>query len=124
MTESFKILHPYIQTITHIINLIGISIVLWGFVQALYDLVRYELGKFMKCIAPIDVRIVRITLGTYLLVALEFMIVSDIIESYISRSFEQLTYLGVIVVLRTLISYFLGRELAEIQEHRKPPEFS
>ena len=47
---------------------------------------------------------------------LEFMIASDIIPSFISRSPDDLIFLGLIVVIRTAIGYFLGNEMEQVQE--------
>jgi uncharacterized membrane protein len=47
---------------------------------------------------------------------LEFMIASDIIHSFISRSPDDLIFLGLIVVIRTAIGFFLGKEMQHFQE--------
>ena len=52
--------------------------------------------------------------------SLEFMIVSDLIHSFLKPELSSLASLGVLVVIRTMISFFLGRELesaAESKEH-------
>ena len=54
-------------------------------------------------------------LGGYLLAALEFMIVSDILHTVITRELEDLLFLGLLVVIRTAISFFLGLELKEVE---------
>ena len=58
---------------------------------------------------------IRCQLGTYLLLGLEFMIASDIIHSFISRSPDDLLFLGLIVVIRTAIGFFLGKEMEEVR---------
>ena len=45
------------------------------------------------------------------------MIASDIIHTFISRSQDDLIFLGAIVVIRTAIGFFLGKELQEIHTH-------
>ena len=59
----------------------------------------------------------RIQLGTCILIALELMIVADIIETVASQSLESLAMLAGIVVIRTAISYFLGKEIEEAEQH-------
>ncbi|MEO1326220.1 MAG: DUF1622 domain-containing protein [Pseudomonadota bacterium] len=61
---------------------------------------------------------IRCQLGTYIVFALELMIVSDLLHSVITREIEDLYFLGGIVVLRTTISYFLNKEIQEITERR------
>jgi uncharacterized membrane protein len=54
-------------------------------------------------------------LGNYILIGLEFMIVSDIIHSFLKPDMESLYLLGAIVVIRTAISFFLGKELEAVR---------
>jgi len=65
-----------------------------------------------------DVDSLRLTLGTYLLLGLEFLIAADIIRTILQPSFEEVAILGAIVTIRTVISYFLDREIEDVQEHR------
>jgi uncharacterized membrane protein len=58
-------------------------------------------------------------LGTYIIISLDFLIVSDIIHSVISPVTSELINLGIIVVLRTSIGYFLGKELNELRKELK-----
>ena len=59
---------------------------------------------------------IRCQLGTYLVFALELMIVSDLVHSVVSRTLDDLYFLAAIVVLRTMIAYFLGPEIQELRE--------
>lgn len=56
---------------------------------------------------------VRLELGTYILLGLEFMIASDIIHTVITRELDDLIFVAALVAIRTAISFFLGKELAE-----------
>lgn len=57
------------------------------------------------------VRDIRIGLGTLILLALELLIVSDVLHSIASRTLEDLAIVGAIVVIRVFMAYFLDREL-------------
>ena len=61
----------------------------------------------------------RVELGRYILAGLELFIVSDIIHTALSLDFLNLFYLAILVLIRSAISYFLDREMAE---HRKDAE--
>lgn len=99
------------------IDLIGVAIVIFGFNIALIKLLgaiskgaglRKGLGNIADA---------RRTLGAYILTGIEFMIASDIIHTVITRELIDLLYVGLLVVIRTAISFFLGKEIAEL-EHR------
>ena len=55
-------------------------------------------------------------LGRYILAGLELLIVSDIIHTSLSLALADLLYLGVLVLIRSLISYFLDRELGALRQ--------
>jgi hypothetical protein len=59
---------------------------------------------------------IRIKLGHYLVLALEFLVAKDILESIVDPNMNGLLMLGLIVVIRTVLSYFLNKEIAEVKE--------
>ena len=58
----------------------------------------------------------RVELGRYILAGLELFIVSDIIHTALSLALNDLLFLGLLVLIRAVISYFLDREMRQIQE--------
>lgn len=58
----------------------------------------------------------RLRLGAWLALALEFQLASDILNTTIAPTFEALAKLGAIALIRTFLNYFLGKELKETYE--------
>jgi uncharacterized membrane protein len=58
----------------------------------------------------------RIELGRYILAGLELFIVSDIIHTALSLRFSDLLFLGLLVVIRSITSFFLDRELEQLKK--------
>ncbi len=58
----------------------------------------------------------RIELGRYILAGLELFIVSDVIHAAISLAFADLLFLLLLVIIRSITSYFLDRELKQLKE--------
>lgn len=112
--DLHTVIHVYLEHLAHWIELFGIAVIIWGFLIAIKDLLIYEFSKVKRKVFLHEIRYVRVTLGTYILFGLELMIASDIISTIVNRSLEQLLYLVVIVIVRTTISHFLGREIAEL----------
>ncbi len=54
---------------------------------------------------------VRLTLGKFLALALEFQVGADILSTAIAPSWEQIGKLASIAAIRTLLNYFLTKEL-------------
>lgn len=99
------------------IDVIGLAIILIGFVKALGAYVRSEVSRHAsEMVFWTRIRQVRCGLGTYLLLGLEFMIAADIVHTLVDPELESLVVLGAIVLVRTVIAYFLGREISELHE--------
>ncbi len=104
-----------LETISLGIDLIGIGILLIGFIKGL---VLYVKSEFPQHGGKSGIRLIqelRCKVGLYILMALDFLIASDIIHSTVHTELHELYELGLIVVLRTAIGYFLGKEIEEIQ---------
>ncbi|MEL7545425.1 MAG: DUF1622 domain-containing protein, partial [Pseudomonadota bacterium] len=90
------------------IDLIGVAIIIFGFNVALIRLLRgIVMGAGLRQDLG-DIGSARRLLGAYILTGIEFMIASDIIHTVITREFADLLFVGLLVVIRTAISYFLG----------------
>lgn len=62
----------------------------------------------------------RMQLGRYILAGLELFIVSDIIHTALSLRFADLLFLGLLVVIRSIVSFFLDRELELLRKELGP----
>lgn len=58
----------------------------------------------------------RIELGRYILAGLELFIVSDVIHTALSLRFADLVFLLLLVIIRSITSYFLDRELKQLKK--------
>ncbi len=99
------------------IDLIGVALILFGFFVALLRLLaglRHGIGLMSPNLRNLSAA--RTILGTYILTGLEFMIASDIIHTVITRELTDLIFVGLLVLIRTAISFFLGREIHEIED--------
>lgn len=99
--------------ITEIIDLVAILFILWGFLKAMFDFAALRIKN--KALSNRDIMSIRCYLGTYLLLGLEIMIVADIIKTVLNQTTEELIFLGGIVVIRTILSYFLSKEIEEME---------
>src|SRR5688572_4337428 len=55
--------------------------------------------------------------GAWLLGGLQFALAADIVRSTIAPTWEQIGELAAIAAIRTFLSYFLERDLAELRRH-------
>jgi uncharacterized membrane protein len=92
------------------IDLIAVALMLFGVVRFLADLLRRPGPQGRR------IDLARVELGGYILAALELLIVSDIIRTSLSMEIGDLVYLGLLVAIRSAISFFLVREMREVRE--------
>ena len=100
-------------------DFVGIAILLIGFAKGVYMFIRLEMDRLLGKKDYEEIFSLRNILGTYIIISLDFLIVSDIIHSVISPETKELMNLGIIVVLRTSIGFFLGKELNELRKELK-----
>jgi uncharacterized membrane protein len=63
---------------------------------------------------------IRLRLGRWLAVALEFEVAADILRTAIAPSWNELGQLAAIIVLRTVLNYFLQKEIDRAAAHPEP----
>jgi uncharacterized membrane protein len=82
------------------------------FVGAVIAFGRFVLVSFrregMAPFAP-----VRLDLGRFLALGLEFQLAADILRTAVAPSFTELAQLAAIAAIRTALNFFLGREIKE-----------
>jgi uncharacterized membrane protein len=65
---------------------------------------------------PVPYEHVRLLLGRFLAVGLEFQLASDILGTAVSPSFTEIGKLGAIATIRTALNYFLAKEIEKAAE--------
>jgi uncharacterized membrane protein len=64
--------------------------------------------------------LIRLQLGRVLALGLEFTVASDILRTAVAPTRQDILNLGAIVLLRTLLNYFLEREIQQGEQRRQP----
>ena len=95
------------------IGIIGMIIIIWGVFLVIIEFVRMEYAEAFNKQTKKDRNYLRRHLGAYIILGLEFMIAGDIIHTVLKPNKDALIVLGSIVAIRTVISYFLNKELKE-----------
>ena len=106
-----------LEYISYVIGGIGVAIVIWGIIKGLIALILAELKRYRKLDKDtIDFEDnIRLGVGFYLILGLEFLVAADIIRTIINPTLEELGVLGGIVAIRIALAYFLGRELTQLR---------
>lgn len=112
LAEGLGWLASAVEVLAVVVMVVGVARFLVGFLRA-------ELAG--------DARGLRIDgarrdLGRYILAGLEVLIVSDIVHTAVSMQLTDLIFLGLLVIIRSVISYFLGREIEGLEQQDDAPD--
>lgn len=102
-------LREIVSVLVVIVEAFGATVIIigavWAFARFLWVGVR---GRDTRSFVP-----VRLMLGRFLALGLEFQLASDILTTAVAPSFEELGMLAVTATIRTALNYVLGKEIAE-----------
>jgi len=90
------------------LNFTSIFCVIVGFIAAILFAFKTNSTKW----SPLHTQI-KIKFGSWLALALQFLLASDIVISIVSPTYGNLIKLGALAVIRTFLNYFLNKELYE-----------
>ena len=94
------------------IEAVGIAVVLWGVLEALLGLVQRGWSILLQHAVRKELGAIRLAMGEKMVLGLEFFLAGDIVQTIVVPSWSSLAILGGIVVIRTVIVYFLNLELS------------
>lgn len=114
---NMALIDSAIQLIYLFISVLGALVVIWGVLEAMIRFLRAKIWT------PIQEQIreseaIRQQLGAHLLLGLEIFIAADIISSVVSPSWDKVGILAAIVAVRTVLSFFLRREVQQTNNTR------
>jgi uncharacterized membrane protein len=102
--------------LSNVVSFIGVLVLIYGFTKVLIQLIKNEIVRKDERSFFNSIQNLRAQIGLYILLSLDFLIVSDIIDSITHRNLDELTKLGIIIVIRIAIGHFLGKEISEIRK--------
>lgn len=96
--------------IQHTISLVGILIILSGILLAFYQYIIYFF--FQRHTQDEKINFIRLDLSRTLILGLEFIVAADLIATTTAPDYYSVGIVAIIVVIRTVLSYSLNREIA------------
>ena len=103
--------HALLNHLAMGINIIGIIIILIGVIIVMFKYLK-NLLLFHNNLVRLN-EVIRFEFSSYLIFGIEFFIASDVVRTIVIPSWTTLGMLGGIVVIRTVLSYFLTMEIKE-----------
>jgi uncharacterized membrane protein len=88
----------------------GAALIIYGGLKAIINIILLEFRKIQ-----IPYTHIRRAFTSYLVFGLEFFIAADVIKTLTTPTQQEILLLGAIVVIRTILGYFLSRESKEFE---------
>ena len=105
----------FLDLLAAVISVTSLLIVTYGALIGIISFLKNEIRRFTGGYSITNIRKLR----AYLLLGLEFLIASDILKTVLEPTLNELALLGGIVVLRTILSVFLNKEIKELESEEK-----
>jgi uncharacterized membrane protein len=99
-----------VDILVRLVEAAGAVIIFIGALVAVIGFLRALPRRDPEAFVP-----VRLSLGRFLALGLEFQLASDILRTSIAPSFTELGQLAVVAAIRTALNFFLAREIREEQ---------
>ena len=104
-----ELLADVVNVLVTVVEACGAAVIitgaLWAFTRFVWaGLRRQGSGSFVP---------VRLTLGRFLALGLEFQLASDVLRTAVAPSFRELGQLAAVAAIRTALNFFLAREIDE-----------
>jgi uncharacterized membrane protein len=109
---NFHIVLLYIQ---HSISFCGVLVILSGVLIALFRYLRYFFYGFLND-PSMGINGIRLRLGQVLTLGLEFIVAADLIGTTTAPDYYSVGIVASIVLIRTVLSYTLNREINSISK--------
>ncbi len=113
MTFEFAehLLFQSVQWLRLLIEAAGVLVIALGMVCALRSLMSTREHRGGDRFTHL-----RMSLGRYLVLALEFQLAADVLSTVLSPSWQELGQLAVVATIRTALNHFLTRELQDLRQ--------
>lgn len=117
LEQHFNVLASYVALVIElgavVVVIIGGSQALWGVLTAVFTGQATEIRG----------RQIWLKFATWILLALEFALAADILRTAVAPTWEDIWKLAVIATIRTMLNYFLAKDIAafESPEERRIP---
>jgi uncharacterized membrane protein len=105
---DIPVVYPIISIFGTALGIVGATLIIYGGIRAVLNVILLELSK-----PALTYNQIRRAFTDKIVFGLEFLIAADILASLLSPSQQDLINLAVVVIIRTVLGYFLSREAAE-----------
>lgn len=110
MTDAYSLFFEALHILTFFFEVAGAVLIIYGGFNAIIRVILLEFGRI-----KIPYNQIRMNLTSKIVFGLEFLIAADILATIIAPTQNELIMLAVVVIIRTVLGYFLEKEALEFE---------
>jgi uncharacterized membrane protein len=103
-------LSDFVTFFSLLFGIVGAILIIYGGLRAIVYIILREFRK-----TEITYTQIRRAFTSYLVFGLEFFIAADVLKTLITPTEQEIILLGAVVIIRTILGYFLSRESKEFE---------
>ena len=107
-----------VELLTVVVDGVGYAILLFTVIKFVIRYVAFELQRLRGFDCLRHFRDIRLELLSHIILAIDFMVISDVIHSGLAQTRESLITLGVFVAIRSVLAFFLGLDMKDVREEK------
>ena len=107
-----------LEALTVMVDGVGYAILLYTVVKFVVRYVAFEIQRIRGFDCARRFRDIRLELLSHIILAIDFMVISDIIHSSLVQTRDSLITLGLFVLIRSVLAFFLGLDMKDVREER------
>lgn len=104
-----------LEALTVMVDGVGYAILLFTLVIFVFRYVAFEFQRLRRMECARHFRDIRLELLSRVILAIDFMVISDVIHSGLAETRESLITLGIFVLIRSALAFFLGLDMKEVR---------
>lgn len=104
-----------LEALTVMVDGVGYAILLFTLVIFVFRYVAFEFRRLRGMECARHFRDIRLELLSRVILAIDFMVISDVIHSGLAETRESLITLGIFVLIRSVLAFFLGLDMKEVR---------
>jgi len=116
LEAQFSTIASYIALV---IEASAVFVVSYGAIQAIAGVVG---GIFNRGASEMQGRQIWLRFATWILLGLEFALAADLVRTAVAPTWDDISKLAVIATIRTMLNYFLAKDIAEFDQARDSSE--
>jgi uncharacterized membrane protein len=118
LEAQFNLVATYIALFIECGAVIVVSL---GALQAMAGVLRVFLGGGGRA-GELEGREIWLRFATWILLALEFALAADILRTAVAPTWDDISKLAVIATIRTMLNYFLAKDIVAFDQARETPK--